>query len=84
MSEEKLLPCPFCGGRGRVRVDIRILRNQAVIEFYVQCSECNQKGPGYHTGWLTEDECIDECMKAWNGEIAEQEEIKNDNKRGIS
>jgi DnaJ-class molecular chaperone len=84
MIELGAKPCSRCGGRGRVRVDIRILRNKAVKEFYVQCSACNQKGPGYKTSWLTEDECVDECIKAWNGEAAEQEWIENDHKRGIS
>jgi Lar family restriction alleviation protein len=36
-KEPKIVPCPFCGGEGRVRIDIK-------FHYWITCVECESTG----------------------------------------
>ncbi len=59
MTEQKLLPCPFCGGEAEA---IQVY----ATEWYVECTKCPCTMIG---GYYTEEEAIE----AWNTRVGEVE-----------
>ena len=54
MSEQKLKPCPFCGGEAKLKI---IPKYYGDI-YWVKCEECNAETPS--------DFEKDEAIEAWN------------------
>ncbi len=44
MSEEKLLPCPFCGGEARLTYDFETGHGYCIKEHMVRCERCGARG----------------------------------------
>lgn len=69
----ELLPCPFCGGKGR---KFRMLHNEVThkISFIAEvgCDLCNAKMLGLGA---TPDEANDNAIKAWNTRTPKKKEI---------
>lgn len=77
-DKEKLLPCPFCGGKAKLKnnhickdMSFGIIYN----EIYVSCENCNCQTKTILVDW--------HCGETYEKEIsqAEQEAIKTWNKR---
>lgn len=67
MSEEKLLPCPFCGGEARLTYDFETGHGYCIKEHMVRCERCGARGgltSDYYGG--TEDELREKAVEKWN------------------
>lgn len=67
---EKLKPCPFCGGKGKIKA---AKKDRVGFTIWCECEECYAKTGGYCPEIKDEDcaiEEIDFCRKAaveaWN------------------
>lgn len=67
-TAEKLLPCPFCGGRA----DFMVARHN-FNDVFVECSKCSTQGPLFdeEKGPTTEHEAINRKNAAahWNRRV---------------
>lgn len=59
MSEIKLKPCPFCGGK--VYIDNEDCYGYEHIDFFVHCDNCSLQ-----FGFASQFETEEEAAKAWN------------------
>ena len=62
MSEIKLLPCPFCGGKAELQ------KGMCELDNYVMCLECRSKTKLYNTK--------ESAIKKWNTRKPMQEIVK--------
>ena len=62
---EKLKPCPFCGGEGKIRFDIGDYRTGEYRGYYVQCGnlDVNCLASWISGGCFSTKE---EAIEAWN------------------
>lgn len=59
--ENKLKPCPFCGGEAELQQEIGKFFREAFIHYRVVCKDSRCRGASYNT-WVDKPEAI----KAWN------------------
>lgn len=66
MQNDKLLPCPFCGGEANAFVD-------KFNKYFTGCKKCNfyygieiEDGCELEKGWIAIHNTKDEAIKAWN------------------
>ena len=68
MSEENLLPCPFCGGEAELSYEYELGQGYCIKEYYVKCSSCGASGGDvsqyFHNG--TEAELKKLAIEKWN------------------
>ncbi len=70
MSEQKLKPCPFCGGEAKTYMKHKIIG----LTLWVQCTKCNAETLGYCPKDDLEsfEECKKLAIEAWNRRVYEQ------------
>lgn len=62
MTNEKLLPCPFCGGEARLDFDA-----DGTGMCRVACQACDTEGPSVHiSSCMKEEYARDEAVELWN------------------
>lgn len=84
MSEVKLKPCPFCGGRAYLEARHRAFINaQTTRVAYVRCTKCNartERIPLEKYGKTSRStEAESEAVKAWNARYSEKSSEINAN-----
>ncbi len=73
MSEPKLKPCPFCGGKAILSEKTECHGHGMYIrDHYVICTECFAKGESKSEYSMKREECISNCVKAWNRRVNDE------------
>lgn len=82
---EELKPCPFCGGKARIRQDKTDgiqYRGMFSVFFHVECEGCGARGKTYYAAFPFVDEGenaklegnkIQDAVESWNYRTAETE-----------
>lgn len=67
---ENLKPCPFCGGKGKVKAT---KKDYVGFTIWCECTKCYAQSGGYCPDLKNEDlalenigNCADKAIKAWN------------------
>lgn len=73
---EELKPCPFCGGKGKIKA---ASKERIGFTIWCECENCYAQAGGYCPNMEKEDttiESIDSCRKkaveAWNRRVNEE------------
>ena len=68
MSEEKLLPCPFCGGEARLTYENEMGHGYCIENHLVRCERCGARGGLTSCYWDkgTRDELREKAVEKWN------------------
>jgi len=68
---DKLKPCPFCGGEGRIRTDTE-KRFRLFPIAWVECTVCDARTKFVVTFW-SDGGHIDKAIEAWNRRVSESD-----------
>jgi Lar family restriction alleviation protein len=75
-AHSPLLPCPFCGGEGRLVYITRIIPN---LLWYVECQKCGCKG-----NWFTRENTKDweqQAIYSWNARHNAHDDLHEENQQ---
>ena len=75
MENIKLEPCPFCGGKAKIKAT---MKQSAGFTIWCECQACNAKTVGYCPDINNEDvsieniySCMGYAVKKWNNRTSE-------------
>lgn len=70
---KNLKPCPFCGGKGKIKA---AKRDYIGFAIWCECEKCSARVDGYCPDLKNEnialeniDSCRDEAIKSWNRRV---------------